>query len=159
MIVGDLIERNARLYPREPAVIAGGRRITHAVFAERVGRLVQALSDRGVTHQARVAILARNCGEYLEVYGAGESGGFIIATVNYRLAPPEMAFVLGDSGATVLVFESAYATVVGQLRAQLPHIQHYVCVGDAPEWAESYETVLAAATPGPTTPRASAQRP
>lgn len=156
MIVGDAIERNARLYPREIAVVSGGRRTTHAAFAERVRRLVQALHDRGVAHQARVAILAQNCGEYLEVYGAGELGGYIIATVNYRLAPPEMAFVLGDSGATVLVFEAAYAAVVAQLRPQLPQIRHYLCVGDAPGWAESYEAVLAAAEPGPTAPRASA---
>ena len=51
-----------------------------------------------------------------------------------------------------VVFEAAYAAVVGQLRAQLPHLQHYVCVGNTPDWAESYETLLASAKAGPIAP-------
>jgi acyl-CoA synthetase (AMP-forming)/AMP-acid ligase II len=149
MIVGATIERNARLYPHQTAVVCDERRITHAELAERVRRLANALCDRGLRRQDRVAILAQNCPEYLEAYGASELAGFITTTVNYRLAPPEIAYVLQDSQPTALLFEAGYADVAAGLRPSLPHIRHYVCIGGQAEGAEEYEAVLAGAAAGP----------
>src|SRR4051812_22113817 len=105
MIVGDILERNARLDPGHTAVVCAERRLSHAEFAARARRLANALYARGLRRQDRVAILAQNCAEYLETYAACEIGGLIAATVNYRLAAPEVAYVLQDSQPTALLFE------------------------------------------------------
>src|SRR5215204_2227278 len=118
--IGELIERNARLYPNKEALVYENQRITHGQFAERVRRLAGALFDAGLRRQDRVAILAMNCPEYFELYGAGEWAGYMVATVNFRLAPPEILYLLKDSGSRMLVFEAQYADVVNQLRPQLP---------------------------------------
>ena len=60
-----------------------------------------------------------NCPEYLDVYGAGEVAGYIIAPVNFRLAPPEIRYILTSAAPKVLVFEQQYSAVIEQLRAQL----------------------------------------
>lgn len=146
MIVGDIVQRNARLYPRQTALVFEGRSSTHAQLAERVRRLANGLYDRGVRRGDRVAILAQNCSEYVEVYGAGELAGYITATVNYRLAPPEMAYIVNDCGATVLVFQTKYAEVLASLRASLPEVRRWICIGQPPDWAEEYEAVLGSAS-------------
>jgi acyl-CoA synthetase (AMP-forming)/AMP-acid ligase II len=146
MNLGDVIERNERLYPGQVAVGFEGREITFATFAERIRRLANALHRRGLRRQDRIAVLSRNCGQYFEVFGAGELAGFITATVNYRLAPAEIEYVVNDSGAAVIVFEDIYAEAVKELRAKLPTVRHYLSIGASTEWAESYEDVLADST-------------
>ena len=70
MNLRDIIVRNADLHPGRDAVVFEGRRVTHAEFAVRAFRLGNALLARGFRQQERIAVLAPNCLEYLEVFGA-----------------------------------------------------------------------------------------
>ena len=88
MILGDMYARNAQLAPNATAFVYEGRTTTHGKLAGRINRLANALIDRGIRRQDRVAILAQNCPQYIEVYGAGEVPGYITAAVNFRLAAP-----------------------------------------------------------------------
>lgn len=84
-----------------------------------------------------------NCPEYLEVFAANWLAGFVAATVNFRLALPEMQYVLVDSAPRVLIFEAQYSEMIDGLRPSLLSIQTYVCIGDSPHWAIPYESFLA----------------
>ena len=144
----EVIGRNAEFYPDEIHSVCGSRRLSFREFAERVHRLGSELHGRGLRHQDRVAILAMNCTEYLEVFGVSELFGFVTATVNWRLAAPEIRHVLLDSAPRALVFESQYAAIVDSLRAELPGIEQWVCIGaDVPSWATPYEDMIAAGDP------------
>src|SRR5881227_3114544 len=99
----EVIERNAALHPEATHSVCGAHRVSFGQFAERVRRLGSALHRGGLRHQDRVAILAMNCIEYLEVYGVAELCGFVAATVNWRLAAPGIRHVLLDAAPRVLV--------------------------------------------------------
>jgi acyl-CoA synthetase (AMP-forming)/AMP-acid ligase II len=143
-----LVERNERLHGNEWHLIFGQQRRTFRQFAERARRLADGLYRLGARHQDRISVLAMNCPEYFDVYGAGEVASYIVAPVNFRLAPPEILYILTSAAPTVLVFEQQYTAVIEQLRAQLPGVQAFVCIGDStPAWAQSFETVLAAGSP------------
>ena len=137
----SIIARNAAWYPDHVAYVDGSRRLTHRQYADRVGRLAGALAARGVRRQDRVAILSINSLAYCEVYGACEWSGAIAATINFRLAAPEVDWILADSGARVLFFEDAFAALVDGLRGGHPQLQ-LVCIGTAPPWAEDYQALL-----------------
>jgi acyl-CoA synthetase (AMP-forming)/AMP-acid ligase II len=107
-MLGELVLRNARLRGDAPAILFEGRTISHRQFAERALRLVDAFSRAGIGRGDRVAIIAQNCPEYLECYAAGELGGWTTVTVNYRLAAPEVAYILGDSKPKAVIIEEAY---------------------------------------------------
>jgi acyl-CoA synthetase (AMP-forming)/AMP-acid ligase II len=140
----DVVERNERLHGDELHLIFGERRATFREFARRARQLAGALYALGARSQDRIGILAMNCPQYLEVYGAGEVAPFIIAPINYRLAPPEIAYIIRDCAPVVLIFEQQYGPLIDALRSQLPSVQHYVCIGtDVERWASSYEDVLA----------------
>lgn len=143
MIVGDIIERNARLYGAEPAVVFGDVRITHQVFAERVRRLINVLVASGVGRQDRIAILSRNRSEYLEIYGAAELGGMIATPINYRLTYPEVAHIVQDAQPAVVFFEGKYADTVARLRESAPGIRLFVCLDGRPSWSQSYDDMIA----------------
>jgi len=141
--MGELLERNAHFFADQLALVYEDRRFTHAEHGARCLRLADALYRLGLRRQDRVSILAMNCSEYLEVLNACYIAGYIAGTVNFRLAPPEFQFILNDSAPRVLIFEAQYAAVVNALRAELPGVEHYLCIGGAVDWAHDYETLLA----------------
>ena len=94
---GDLIKRGRLLYGEQTALIYEGRRFTFAEQSSRMYRLANALLAKGLKRQERVAILARNCSEYIELFGACEVAGFVTINLNSRLAERELAAICQDS--------------------------------------------------------------
>jgi acyl-CoA synthetase (AMP-forming)/AMP-acid ligase II len=104
--IGELLERNAKFYPTKEALVFEDKRYTYRQLVERTKRVADGLHRLGLRRQDRVAILAMNCAEYIELLCAGDWAGYIVATVNFRLAVPEIEWLLRDSTPRVLVFEA-----------------------------------------------------
>jgi acyl-CoA synthetase (AMP-forming)/AMP-acid ligase II len=147
--LADMIGRGVRLYGEQTAVLFEGRSYTFSEQAKRMYRLANALLARGVLRQERVAILARNCTEYLEVFGAGETGGFTIVNLNIRLAEPELITICRDCLPAVLIFTDEFSTLAARLLETTPSIRQTICIGNGNAGAEKYEDVLASARPEP----------
>ncbi len=147
--LGSITLRNWQLRPSAPAIIFEGRTITHREFAERSCRLSNALRRLGVKRGHRVAVLAQNCPEYMETYAAGELGGWTTVTINYRLAAPEISYILGDSRPRVLIYEAEFSERLHP--DALKQIQHVLIIrGDGQ--GPSYEEALASQLPEPPPP-------
>lgn len=140
--LADMLDNNAWKYPDETAFVWNDTRITHAQFHGRASRLASALGRLGLKRQDRVGILSQNSLAFQEVYGACELSGFICATVNWRLAIPEMIYIINDGAPKVLLFEQAYAETVAAMKSQLPSIEHYVCVDGTFDGALAYEDLV-----------------
>ncbi|MDR5777321.1 MULTISPECIES: AMP-binding protein [unclassified Caballeronia] len=134
----DIISRNEHFYPDLDAYVDGDRRLTHAQFAGRARQLASALNELGVRHQDRVAVMSTNRLEYIELYGACEWAGYILTHVNFRLAAPEVLYILSDSTPRVVFFEEKYLALMESLRAQLPAVEHWVCIGGECAWSLAY---------------------
>jgi acyl-CoA synthetase (AMP-forming)/AMP-acid ligase II len=142
----DLLDRNAHLHGAEPHLNFTGVTSTFAEFRVRALKLANALHGLGIKVQDRVAILGMNCREYFEVYGMAESSAYIVAPINFRLAAPEMLFVIGDVQPRALIFERQYAEAIDAIRGKLPTVEHFICIGDLPPpWALGYEQLVASA--------------
>src|SRR5688572_16626430 len=108
-LIGDLLDRAAEDHPDRVAVIGSDVRLDYRTFRGRVARLAAALGALGVGPDERVAILDKNSPQYLELYFGIPRAGAVAVPLNYRLAPPELAYILNDSTATTLFFSSEYA--------------------------------------------------
>jgi acyl-CoA synthetase (AMP-forming)/AMP-acid ligase II len=139
----DDLEHNATWYRDEPAYVCDNRQLTHSELLARAKRLGSALYKAGARHQDRIGILAMNCIEYGEVIAATQWSAFVLATINFRLAPPEVAYVIKDGQPRILIFEAQYLPVVEKLRAELTSVHTFVCIGGQAEWAVDYERFLA----------------
>jgi len=138
--LGEAIRSNAYHFPNETMLHHGGRQVTFGEHHDRAQRLAAALHDAGLRRQDRVAVLSQNSVEYLEVFAAAELAGYVVATVNFRLAAPEVAYILRDSAPMVLVFAAQYAELIGAMRADLSSVRHYVSIGPGPDWAVPFES-------------------
>ena len=105
-----------------PMLTFEGRTATFAEVDRRSSQVAHALRAEGVGRGDRVAYLGRNRPEYFDVlFGAAKVGAVCVA-VNWRLAPIEIAHVLQDATASVLVVDDASAHVVEQIEGALPHL-------------------------------------
>jgi acyl-CoA synthetase (AMP-forming)/AMP-acid ligase II len=145
--LADIWQRNMKYNAERTATVFEGKRTSYAQLGSRALQLGNALAHAGVRKNDRVAILAMNREEWFEVYGASHLYSFIVATVNFRLASPEIAYILGDCTPRVLIFEDNYADLIASIRAQLTTVEHFVCMGQALEWAVGYEDFIATGAP------------
>ena len=106
--VPDLLRNPAKRFPDRLAVIEGSRRLTFAEVDRRADQLAAALQARGIEPGDRVALLAMNELEYLEIQVAAQRLGAILVPLNYRLAAPELDFIVRNSGCRLLIHGPGY---------------------------------------------------
>ncbi|NJL56339.1 long-chain fatty acid--CoA ligase [bacterium] len=112
ILAADWIAFHADRTPEKLALIDQhtGRRFTYADFDDRAARLAAHLRDAWDIHPGdRVAILAKNCSEYFEFEFACIKLGAMMLPLNWRLAEPELLFILNDSGAKGIVYDHEFA--------------------------------------------------
>jgi fatty-acyl-CoA synthase len=146
--VGSWTARRARKTPDSIAIIHGQTQLSYAGLHARVTRIAAGLRALGVRHGDRVAYLGQNHPAFLETMFATWAAGGIFVPLNVRLAPPELAHQLTDSGAATLVYGPAHAATAGALRHSVP-LAHLVAVdGEASaDGVLGYGDLAAAATP------------
>lgn len=98
-----ILTRAAALYADRPAVVDGNVRLTYSALARRVQCLAGAFVVRGLKPGDRVALFGRNSFRSLEIHLACAQAGLILVPLNIRLAPPEIAFILQETGARLLL--------------------------------------------------------
>ncbi|MGW3092914.1 acyl-CoA synthetase [Streptomyces sp. NPDC001102] len=140
--LGSWPARRARKTPHRTALIHGGTSLTYARLHERTTRLAHALRTRGVRRGDRIAYLGPNHPAYLETLFAAGTLGAVFVPLNTRLAGPEIAFQLADSGAKALVYGPSHAGLVAGLPGDTD-VRTYIEVG------AEYEEAVAAASHEP----------
>jgi len=113
--VGALFRHRVRACGARTALIEGERRLTYAQLDARTDRLAHAFAARGVRRGERVALLARNCIEYVEVELACAKLGAIVAALNWRLAGRELAHCINLVEPRVLVHQPEFAPTLDAL--------------------------------------------
>jgi len=142
--IGTYPRRRATVRPDAVALEFEGASVTAAELSARVTRLANALRARGAGHGDRVAFLGFNHPALLETFFATTLAGGIAVLINPRLSAREVGFIVGDAGASVLVYgreQAGTAATLAQGDAELKLIA--VEAEDGP--GERYEDVLAGA--------------
>ena len=110
----DIVNRNARLHGSRTAFSFDGERVTHTKYAERVTRLAAGLAAADVRSGDRVAILAPNCLEYVDLFGAAARLAAIVVPINWRLSAKEVAYIIEDVEPKVLIVSDEFKALVPQ---------------------------------------------
>jgi acyl-CoA synthetase (AMP-forming)/AMP-acid ligase II len=157
MNVGAHLSKRALLNPDLEALVddAAGRRFSFAELNARADRAAHALTGLGLAKGDRVAVLLPNGHQFVEAFYGAARAGLVIVPLNCRLVADELAFMLRDSGATVLVFDAEYDAVVADLDGRGGNengtqVVHWLRVGaDAPAWADDFDALVEQAPADP----------
>jgi acyl-CoA synthetase (AMP-forming)/AMP-acid ligase II len=142
-----ILEHAERGFGARLAVIEGERRASYVELARRVRARASEWRALGLRRGERVAILDWNTGAFLESYFAAAGLGAILSPLNHRLAVPELAQILADSGARLVLASRSFADRVEALRARASTVERWLwSEDDPPEPAGPFEP--AACEPG-----------
>ncbi len=143
--ITQFLRRAVQTRPHAVATKCDGRVRTWREFEGRAVRLAGALARLGYVPGDRIGMLALNCDRYLEYFFAMAWGGYVFVPINTRLAPPEIAFWLSDSGCSALFIDDAFLPMLGDFIPHAPDIRNIIRVGDGPAPAGllAYEDLIA----------------
>jgi fatty-acyl-CoA synthase len=145
-----------RAFPRAGEVVTatetGVERAGFGAVVERIDRLARALATLGVSRGDRVGTFAWNSQRHLECYLAIPCVGAVLHTINPRLFPEQIAYVINHAEDRVVFVDDSMVAALAPLAPRLDHVEHFVVMGDGPTGdlprTLRYEDLLAAGEPG-----------
>ncbi len=153
--IADAVATHARLTPQRLAVRDSRRSLTWAQLCDRSTRLAAGLRELGLAQGDRVAVVAYNRIEWMEMYVAMARAGLVVVPLNFRLTAPEMAYILDHAEVSAVIAGPEFCTALDSIRPQL-HLPagRFVAIGAAsdstgaaavPTGWRSYEDLIALA--------------
>lgn len=140
--LAKLLRNTARLHPEKNAVIHGERILTWAEIDKRVDAMVRALGVLGVKKGDRILVQSANCVEMFESCWVAFRSGCVWVPTNFRLTPPEVAYLGKSSGATVMIADAQFAEHISAVRYENINLRHVIVIGQAEPTEYSYERLV-----------------
>ena len=119
LTVAEVLAAQARLQPDKIGARDSQRALSFAQWHERASRLANALHGLGLRKGDRVALLAYNCVEWLELYVGLARAGLVAVPINFRLTSPEIRYIVQHCDARALVVQDDLLERVQTIRTQL----------------------------------------
>ncbi len=149
MRLHDYLAYHALARPDNAFAIHGARTLSYAEAEVESNRLAHALIAAGLGRGDRFAYLSKNSIDMAVLYFAASKAGAVPVPLNYRLAPPEWAYIIDDAAAKLVIAAGDYPKGIESVRGGLKSAQHFFALGDVPDGWASYRDWVAAqpATP------------
>jgi acyl-CoA synthetase (AMP-forming)/AMP-acid ligase II len=141
MNLTTILPQTVNFYQEKIAVICKGERITYKNFSCRVGKLSNALLKLGISRGNKVAVIHKNCHYFLESYFGVMQTGAILVPLNHYLSANEIAFILKDSEAELLIADNNFSKKVNDAIVEMKQDIVTILSG------EDYESFIASANP------------
>jgi len=127
--LADITRNQANERPDKSALICDDRTLTYRELDDESSQVANALLGAGVGSQDRVGFIGKNISEYFTLtFGAAKINAVSVA-VNWRLAPPEMAYILDHAEAKTVVIEAEFLDHLDKM--DLPRSPQIVVIGDS----------------------------
>ena len=123
--LGSILREHAAARPDDVALVLDDRTMTWGELYERASRVAAGLGAAGVGPQDRVAFLDKNGIEHFEVFYGAALLNAVCVDVNWRLAPPEVEYIVNDAAAKVLVVGPDFVPVLDAIADRLTTVDHH----------------------------------
>ena len=138
LLLSSIIQHAARWHPNGEVISRMGEatihRTNYASIEQRSRRLANVLRHLGVQHGDRVATLAWNGYRHLELYWAVSGMGAVCHTVNPRLAPDDISYIITHADDSVLFADLSFVTLINDIAPSIAgHVRHLVLMADRAE--------------------------
>jgi len=159
LVLTNLFDRAEKLFPEKVIVTAtatGTERETYGEWAERTRRLGGVLDDLGISADGRVATFAWNSSRHLELYFAAPCSGRVLHTLNIRLFPEQITYIVNHAEDEVIFVDKSLLGLLWPLVDTFTTVRHIVVMDDGKgelpadsggRLLHDYEALLASASP------------
>jgi long-chain acyl-CoA synthetase len=150
LTLSSMLERTVRLYGNRPAILDPERDFTWAEFGHRAARVGGMLRGLGIGPGDYYGVLSRTSFRHSELLYAGYRTGAVPVSVNYRLAPPEIRYILENSGCRIVAVDEKFIDMfeADELAPWRDHLIRVAAASADGPWID-YEAALIRAEPEP----------
>jgi long-chain acyl-CoA synthetase len=141
LLVGDILRTTAVRYPKKVGLVFGDKQYTWEQVNARVNSLARGLLGLGLKKQDKVAILCRNCNQYIEFYFATAKAGLVGVPLNTWFKGRELSYLIDNSGANTLVVDRNYLDIAQSLEAS--GVKKYIGLGQGHPYPYDFEALIA----------------
>ena len=142
MNLGRLLAQTARLFPNHIGLIQGEQQWTWEQLDRRVDAMVAALRALGLGKGDRILVQSRNNLQMFESCWVAFRLGCVWVPTNFRLTPPEVAYLGASSGAVAMIVEENFFAHADAVRAASPALQHVIVIGAPRSGEHAYEALV-----------------
>lgn len=140
--IGLFLAKRALLEPEKTGLIFQGEEISYREWNERVNRAAHGFASLGIQAGDRVGLLVTNTPEFLDcLFGLAKIGA-IVVPLNWRAAPPEIAFAAEDAGVRLFIYDAEFAEVADSIKDQLSAEFYLIIGGETGGTLQSYSDLL-----------------
>jgi len=142
--IGDILRTHAAATPDRTALVLGEREMPWSELLARASRVAAGLGAAGVGPQDRIAFLDKNGIEHFEVFYGAALANAVCVDVNWRLAAPEVEFIVNDAAAKVLVVGPDFVPILDAIADALTTVSTILVIGghekhqDYAEWVAAH---------------------
>jgi len=152
LLIKQLLHTPLATAPDQEIVYRDQCRLTYRDFAQRIGRLANALAHQGVVPGNTVAVMDWDSHRYLECFFAVPMMGAVLQTVNIRLSPEQILYTLNHAKADVVLVNAEFVPMLAIIKDQLETVKKFILISDdgadlasfKVPYAGEYEALLAA---------------
>ncbi len=130
MTLTEMLEESCRIYSRKVAVVFGKKRITYHQLNQQVDRVSQGLLQLGIKRDEKLAILLKNCPEYILSYFAILKTGGIVIPLNFMLKEEELKYILDNAQVSAIIASPEFMPTINRLKLRLENLKQVIVVGE-----------------------------
>jgi long-chain acyl-CoA synthetase len=139
MRIGDLIATGAKYYPDKLATVYKDVRLTYKELNDRVNLIGNAILKSGLGKEDRVGIICHTSHFYQEIFFGTVKTGAVATTINWRLSPRELEFIINDAEVKLLFIADQFWAQIEPIRDELVTVKQYVIIGESVPGTTNYE--------------------
>ncbi len=138
-VVADITRVQGRKRPEKVAIVFEDRETNYRELDRRASRVANGIINAGLKPESRIAVLDKNLDSFFEILFGAAKANCVLVAVNWRLAPPEISYVINDSTAEILFVGHEFFQTVEKILDELKTVKKIIAFGGAPPEWEAYE--------------------
>ena len=133
LTIANILRHGARVYANSEIATWTGTEAARKSFtgtAERIARLAAALQRLGIVAGDRVGTFCWNTQEHVEAYFAVPSMGAVLHTLNIRLFPEQLTFIINHAEDRIIIVDASLVPLLARIVNDLKTVEHFIVIGD-----------------------------
>jgi acyl-CoA synthetase (AMP-forming)/AMP-acid ligase II len=138
--VADIVRHHAASRPDKTALVFKGHETSYKELDHHANKVANGLINEDLRPQARMALFDKNTDVYFEILFGAAKSNTVLVPVNWRLAAPEVSYIINDAMAEILFVGESFFPVIEQIRDELTTVKKIITLSGSHDGWEDYET-------------------
>jgi long-chain acyl-CoA synthetase len=142
MLLKDIVISNAHRYPNKVALVDETHRLSWKELNDRVNRVSNGLLSLGLSKGDRIAVIAENCHQYVELLFASTKIGVMAVCLNYRFSPQQISRMMNISQPKAIIVQSRFRDNIETIRPELSCVEKFIGLGNGHQYEIDFESLV-----------------